>query len=228
MKLGSRYIELKDVTLAYERRVVLNEVSLLLNRGDFMLLSGPNGGGKTSLLRLMLALQKPTKGRLFYYSQSGEGETPHLVPKICDSVGYLPQKSALDLRFPMTIREIVESGLIGEKRFDKTMLSQKVDEMMSSMQLDNLQNYQIGEVSGGQFQRALFARAIISQPSLLVLDEPTSYLDKEFSKKVCDTLQQLSSTTTIVVVMHNENMVSDMATRTLRVENGQIIQKNSR
>ena len=221
MQLQNRYIELKNINLSYDCRTILRDVNLLLNKGDFMLVAGANGGGKTSLIRVMLGLQKPTEGEVVYYSSNA---TP--LNKIRENIGYLPQKNSLDLRFPISIREVVESGLIGVT--DSIANSERecrVDVILQDMQLDTIQKRQIGEVSGGQFQRALFARAIISKPSLLVLDEPTSYLDKEFTHKLYSTLQQLSPQTTILMVLHDLTQAKNLANRVVLVECGSVVEQ---
>ncbi|MBE6299787.1 MAG: metal ABC transporter ATP-binding protein [Bacteroidales bacterium] len=213
MQYQDKYIELKDITLTFDNRTILKGVNLTLNRGDFMLVVGANGGGKTSLIRVMLGLQKPTSGEVLYYDKNFQYTT-----LAQERVGYLPQKNSLDLRFPISVREVVESGLMGEKNLTKSEAEKRVGEMLGVMQLADLQSSPIGEVSGGQFQRALFARAIISNPSLLVLDEPTSYLDNFFTQKLYAILQQLSPSTTIVVVTHdNTTYTNTMANRVIYV-----------
>ena len=216
MQLQDRYIELKNLTLSYGCRTILRDVNLVLNRGDFMLVSGANGGGKTSLIRIMLGLQKPTEGEVLYYGNSSTS-----VVKRGENIGYLPQKNSLDMSFPMSIKEVVESGLMGEKeQLPKVEKQTRVEEMLRSMQLETLQDRHIGEVSGGQFQRALFARAIISRPTLLVMDEPTSYLDEEFSQKIFSILKQQLPKTTVVVVLHDTSKVLNIANRRIEVNNG--------
>lgn len=213
MQYQDKYIELKDITLTFDNRTILKGVNLTLNRGDFMLVVGANGGGKTSLIRVMLGLQKPTSGEVLYYDKNFQYTT-----LAQERVGYLPQKNSLDLRFPISVREVVESGLMGEKNLTKSEAEKRVGEMLGVMQLADLQSSPIGEVSGGQFQRALFARAIISNPALLVLDEPTSYLDNFFTQKLYAILQQLSPSTTIVVVTHdNTTYTNTMANRVIYV-----------
>lgn len=221
MQLQNRYIELKNINLSYDCRTILKDVNLLLNRGDFMLVAGANGGGKTSLIRVMLGLQKATQGEILYYSSNA---TP--VDKIRENIGYLPQKNSLDLRFPISIREVVESGLIGvTESIANSEKKDRVEAILQDMQLDAIQKRQIGEVSGGQFQRALFARAIISNPSLLVLDEPTSYLDKEFTNKLFATLQKLSPQTTILMVLHDLTQAKNLANRVVLVEGGSVVEQ---
>ena len=221
MQLRNRYIELKNINLSYDCRTILRDVNLVLNRGDLMLVAGANGGGKTSLIRVMLGLQKATQGEVLYYSSN---TTP--VDKIRENIGYLPQKNSLDLRFPISIREVVESGLIGVTDcMSKSERESVVEAILHDMQLDTIQKRQIGEVSGGQFQRALFARAIISNPSLLVLDEPTSYLDKEFTNKLYSTLQKLSPQTTILMVLHDLTQAKSLANRVVLVEDGSVVEQ---
>lgn len=221
MQLQNRHIELKNIFLSYERREILQDVNLILNRGDFMLVTGANGGGKTSLIRVMLGMQKPTSGNVVYYDK--DAIKKHLTEVEGESIGYLPQKSSLDMRFPISVRNVVESGLIKtNNKFSRDEYKTRVSEMLQYMQLDTLQNRQIGEISGGQFQRALFARAIISEPTLLVLDEPTSYLDKEFTQKLYTILQQLSPQTTIVTVLHDTAQAISMANRIIYVGNNRV------
>lgn len=218
MQLQNRHIELKNIYISYERQDILQDVNLTLNRGDFMLVTGANGGGKTSLIRVMLSLQKPTRGKVLY-----NGAEKHLKNIEGESIGYLPQKNSLDMRFPISVRDVVESGLMKINRNLSTEESHdRVSEILQYMQLETLQNQQIGEISGGQFQRALFARAIISNPTLLVLDEPTSYLDKEFTQKLYGTLQQLSPQTTIVIVLHDTAQAISMANRIIYVGNNRV------
>lgn len=212
MQYQGRYIDLKNINLTFDSRTILKGVNLTLNRGDFMLVVGANGGGKTSLVRVMLGLQKPTSGEVLYYDKDAQYTT-----LTNERVGYLPQKNSLDLHFPISVREVVKSGLIGERGLTKKEVDEKVEEMLCAMQLADLQSYPIGEVSGGEFQRALFARAIISNPTLLVLDEPTSYLDIFFTQKLYAILQQLSLTTTIVLVTHDATFASAMANRVIYV-----------
>ena len=214
MQLQNRYVELKNITLSYGCRTILRDVNLLLNRGDFMVVSGANGGGKTSLIRIMLGLQKPTSGEVLYY-----GESSPFASIREENIGYLPQKNSLDMSFPISIREVVESGLVNIKTTNSER-EERVMEMLQSMQLDLLQRRHIGEVSGGQFQRALFARTIISKPKLVVLDEPTSYLDEESTQKLFSILKQLSPNTTVVTVLHDTSKVLDVANRRVEVVNG--------
>ncbi|MEG1573993.1 MAG: ATP-binding cassette domain-containing protein [Bacteroidales bacterium] len=210
--MNNRYIEVNDVNLSYGAKSVLRDVAFTIDRSDFLAVTGPNGGGKTSLIRIMLGLIKPSSGTVKYYK---DGLDENRL-----NVGYLPQKSTLDMRFPISVKELVASGLIdGHTDNDVSgVIDEKVADMLSTVGLTELSRHQIGEVSGGQFQRALLARAVISEPELLVLDEPTSYLDKFFEDKVFSMLEGLSQHCTIVIVSHDTARIGDIASKIISVQ----------
>jgi zinc transport system ATP-binding protein len=205
-------IELSNIGLRYERRVVLRDVNLTVRRGDFMAITGPNGGGKTSLLRVMLKLLVPTTGRVNYRDVDGR-EVKSLA------IGYLPQKNHIDSRFPITVREVIASGLLAVKP-DAAESERRVAETIAMMGLDDRSEAAIGELSGGQLQRTLLGRAIISNPELLVLDEPLSYIDKHFEHHLYDIIGELAKSTTIVLVSHEMSAIAGMANRHIIVDNG--------
>lgn len=198
-------ISLRDVGMRWDSRVVLEHIDLDVRRGDFMLITGPNGGGKTTLLRIMLRLLKPTAGKVVYDFDSSS------------RIGYLPQKNAIDSMFPITVREVVASGLLAS-RTDKATVSRRVSETLDSVGLTHHADSSIGQLSGGQLQRALLGRAMISQPALLVLDEPLSYIDKRFEHHLYYMLDQIRRTTTIVLVSHEFTTLAGMANRSLVVD----------
>lgn len=141
-----------------------------------MAVSGPNGGGKTTFLRLLLRLIKPSGGEVVYYN--GGGDRVSSIP-----IGYLPQKSSLDTHFPITVGEVVRSGLIAPPSLRRRdAAARKADDeamadVMEFFGLERLGGNVLADLSGGQVQRALIARALVSRPSLIVMDEPLSYLD---------------------------------------------------
>ncbi|MDE5643986.1 MAG: ATP-binding cassette domain-containing protein [Muribaculaceae bacterium] len=136
-----------------------------------------------------------------------------------DSIGYLPQKNMIDSHFPITVREVVASGLLSHQ-IKGCELTRRVNEMLSSVGLDTRADSSIGQLSGGQLQRALLGRALISQPSLLVLDEPLSYIDKRFEHQLYEILASVAKTTTVVLVSHEMTAISEMANRHIIVDNG--------
>lgn len=210
MQLIDKYLELSDVSLSYGRRNVLSNVNLTLCRGDFLAVTGANGGGKSSLVRIMLRLVAPSSGLVTYYA----GDSGSLSAA---GTGYLPQKSSMDMRFPITIGEMVESGLVGCGIKDGDVRRARIGEVMELLELSPLRNSQIGEVSGGQFQRALMARALVGKPEFLVLDEPTSYMDAYFENKVFDILRGLAGKCTVVMVSHALDKVRKIASREVSV-----------
>ena len=198
-----RLIALQHVSLEREGRQILNDVSMDVHAGDFIAITGPNGGGKTTLLRIMLRLLKPDSGNVIYYNEKGNRLR----------VGYLPQKNMIDSHFPITVREVVSSGLLGADDIDKTEAAGRVDEILSTVGMTEHQHQPIGVLSGGQLQRALLGRAIISNPDILVLDEPLSYIDKRFEARFYEIISELKKTSTVVLVSHEMTMLAEMANR---------------
>lgn len=201
-------LQLQNISMQWHDRRVLSDISLAVFPGDFMAITGPNGGGKTTLLRIMLRLLKPTSGNVIY----GVGLKSN-------SIGYLPQKNMIDSHFPITVHEVVASGLLAQ-RLPASEVRDKVGAMLRTVGLTEQAGSSIGQLSGGQLQRALLGRAMISEPSLLVLDEPLSYIDKRFEHQLYDILASVARTTTIVLVSHEMTAISEMANRHIIVDNG--------
>ena len=202
-------IELDHVWMQWDNRIALQDVSLSIDEGDFVAITGPNGGGKTTLLRIVLKLLKPTPGRVIYREQGRE--VKDLV------VGYLPQKNMIDQRFPISVEEVISSGLLSQK-LDKTEVANQVAKIIDMVGLKEHAHRPIGNLSGGQLQRALLGRAIISQPRVLVLDEPLSYVDKRFEGRIYEIVSQLSRNTTILLVSHEMSKISTMANRHIIID----------
>lgn len=204
--ISGAILELQDISMRWQDRCVLSHISLAVFPGNFMAITGPNGSGKTTLLRIMLRLLKPTSGRVIY----GSG-------LLSDSIGYLPQKNMIDSHFPITVREVIASGLLA-RHTPSRQVCHDVEDMLHTVGLDAHADSSIGQLSGGQLQRALLGRAMISKPSLLVLDEPLSYIDKRFEKKMYDIIDELSKSTTIILVSHEMSTISSMANRHIIVD----------
>lgn len=198
-------ISLTDVTMRRDDRLILDGINLDIAKGDFIAVTGPNGGGKTTLLRILLKLLKPTSGSVRYYI---DGVETKRLP-----IGYLPQKNMIDSHFPISVGDVIASGLMQRHDLSKTERSAMIDEVLALVGMEDYSGRPIGRLSGGQLQRTLLARAIISQPRVLVLDEPLSYLDKRFEHHFYDILESIARSTTIVLVSHEMTGIARMANR---------------
>lgn len=203
--VGGEIIRLRNVGMEWEGRTTLHDVNMSVHAGDFIAVTGPNGGGKTTLMRILLHLLKPTCGSVEYLRDG----TP--VSRL--AIGYLPQKNHIDSRFPITTSEVILSGL-SAMPFTKKERQHMLGRILETIDLADHASKPIGTLSGGQLQRALLGRALISSPSTLVLDEPLSYLDKHFEQRVYQILSaQAASGTTIIIVSHEMSAISGMANR---------------
>lgn len=202
-------INLKDICFWREEKEILHNINLSVNSGDFIAITGPNGGGKTTLLRIILKLIIPQRGTVQYLKNG----------TITDNlqIGYLPQKNMIDSKFPLTVSDVIMSGLIGEK-ISKQKKEELTNSMIHLMGIEAKTNHPIGELSGGQLQRVLFGRALISSPQILILDEPLNYIDKRFENKIYEILSGLISNTTIILVSHEMNEISAIANRHIIVD----------
>lgn len=211
----NKIIELENVAVGYDSHVIIPNVKLQVNEGDFIAITGPNGGGKTSLLRVILGLIKPECGAVRYF------EKGKVVEKL--NIGYLPQKSSIDYRFPITVEEVVGSGLLKNKFIFNKLTSadsKRVDDILELIGMAHYRKSAIGNLSGGQLQRVLLGRAIVANPSVLVLDEPLSYVDKTFESQFYDIVEELAKHTTIILVSHEMARIMQMANRHIIVDHG--------
>ena len=195
-------VSLSNVTVRYDDYVAIERVNLEIFADDFICIIGPNGGGKTTLIKAIL-------GTIPY---SGE---VNIAPSLFNGnkrlIGYLPQHSTFDRNFPISVLEVVMSGLQSERGFSTKYSREdreKAMQLLDKVGIASVAERQIGEVSGGQLQRALLCRAVISEPKLLILDEPTNFIDKQFERELYDILQQLNLRMAIVMVSHEVNNIS--------------------
>lgn len=204
-------ITLSNVSIGWNGRSILHDIDLQINRGDFLAITGPNGGGKTTLLRIILKLLRPDTGTVTYHDSNNQ-------PTRTLSIGYLPQKNAIDSRFPITVSEAIAMGIPMHARLSRTEITQQVDGMLQTVGMTDYANSSIGNLSGGQLQRTLLGRALISNPELLVLDEPLSYLDKHFEQRIYEIIAQVAPHTTILLVSHEMSTIASIANRHIIVD----------
>lgn len=201
---GTPLVEINHLSCGYEKQSVLQEVNLEIMRGDFVGLLGPSGSGKTTLLRAMLGAVDVYEGEVLVDGvRASEGR-----PRI----GYVPQLETIDWNFPVTVREVVMMGRTMENRFFPWFRREEkelADSMMQQLGILHLAGRHIRELSGGQQQRAFLARALVSSPSLLLLDEPTSGVDVKTRDDVMHLLHDLNHEgVTIVITTHEINAVA--------------------
>lgn len=198
-------VELRGVSFAYNGLVVLEGVNLAIWPGEWVLVVGPNGGGKTTLLKLILGLLEPTAGEVRLFGQP-PSKTRHRV-------GYMPQHIYFDSLFPVTVMDIVLMGRLGTSGrrlfgWYNHQDRQAARQSLAEVGLSGLEDRPFSALSGGQRQRVLIARALCSQPELLLLDEPTAHVDPQAETQVMEILQQLHRRMTIVMVSHDLGVVA--------------------
>jgi zinc transport system ATP-binding protein len=209
----SSAVEFRSVTFSYDGPNVVEDVTFTIQTGDFVSIVGPNGGGKTTLLKLMFGLLKPKQGsvRLF-------GKPPRLS---CSKVGYAPQFLSVDFDFPLSVLDIVLMGRIRTGRLQSLWYSREDREAarraIRILQLEPFAEIPFRNLSGGQRQRVLIARAICGQPEILLLDEPTNNIDATSEQILFDTLIRLNQTMTIVIVSHDIGFVTQCVKRVICV-----------
>jgi zinc transport system ATP-binding protein len=194
-------VRLVDVSYSYGGSPVLESVSLELDEGDFLGIIGPNGGGKTTLLKIMLGLLRPDRGRVEVF-----GRPP---AERRGTIGYVPQYVGFDAGFPIDVLDTVLMGRLGVKRRETSRESREVAvQALERVDLGGLARESIGRLSGGQLQRVLIARALAGEPKVLLLDEPTASVDTRVGRSVYELLERLSERMTIVLVSHDIGVVS--------------------
>jgi zinc transport system ATP-binding protein len=202
-RTGRPVIEFDDVSFSYNGTPVLEHISLAVQEHDFLSIVGPNGGGKTTILRLILGLVTPSKGRVSVF-----GMTPE---KARGRIGYMPQTTSLDRLFPVSVLDVVLMGRLGAGA--RYGIYTRPDyraarEALEKVGLGDAGERSFAELSGGQYQRVLIARALASNPDLLLLDEPTANVDIAVETGFYQFLRTLSERMTIMLVTHDLGFVS--------------------
>lgn len=196
-------VQMEDLSFAYNGQIVLQEINLEVLEGDFIAMIGPNGGGKTTLLKLMLGLLKPAQGRIQIMGKPATQVSHH--------IGYVPQDVHINRRFPITALDVVLMGKLAPgKRWSKNAAQDRRDAFATLERIDMADdaNRRIGELSGGQRQRVFIARALVTRPRLLLLDEPTASIDSQGQTDFYQMLKRLNREVTIIVVSHDLLVIS--------------------
>lgn len=197
----ARLFEMDSLSASYGGDLVLEDVDFSVQENDFIGVIGPNGGGKTTLLKVILGLLKPVAGTLTFNSDLLNST----------SIGYLPQISTGDLNYPVTVMDIVLSGLMIRKKMISRMTSedkQKAISVIDELGIKEFARSSLSELSGGQLQRVFLARAIIGNPRMLLLDEPGNFVDSTFENDFYEKLKELNSRMAILMVSHDVGTIS--------------------
>lgn len=217
--MGEVLIKLDNVSFSYTDRsgrrgaAVLRDVSFNVHRGEFVCVVGPNGGGKSTLLKLLLGLEHPDTGTVRLFDNEPELSTPR--------IGYLPQNPQFDSQFPVTVLDVVLMGRLKAGLLPRPYSAADRDAARSALAevgMEAVAAKNFAELSGGQRQRVLIARMLATEPELLLLDEPTSYLDIQAEKDLYELLNRLNERLTIVIVSHDLLIVSGFVDRVVCVK----------
>ncbi|RLA66798.1 MAG: ABC transporter [Epsilonproteobacteria bacterium] len=207
-----KVIDIKDLYFRYEKQSVLENINLQIEEKDFLAIIGPNGGGKSTLLKLILAIHPLQKGEIYVL-----GKSPS---KSLGQMGYVPQNTNINIDFPIKVIEVV---MMGHTRKERPLLGYGKDEILCAMgaltqvgMSDFAQN-KIASLSGGQRQRVMIARALCANPKILILDEPTSSIDINGQKEIYKLLKQLNTYITIIVVSHDISVILEYANKAAHI-----------
>lgn len=209
-------IEIESLDFSYNRLPTLSAIDLTVETGEFLGIVGPNAGGKSTLLKLILGQLQPQKGRIRVL-----GAEPC---KMSRHVGYVPQYPSFPRDFPISVEQVVLLGRLGIKRHGNWLsrlwpahVSPQdlvaVKKALSEVEAENIADRQIGSLSGGQLQRVLLARALVAEPEILILDEPTANIDQRMENEIFDLLKIFNQRMTILVVSHDVAFISDYVSR---------------
>lgn len=209
--MNNTVIRMKNISYSYEQKLVLDHIDFELQEGEFLGLIGPNGGGKTTLIKLLLGLIKPDTGSIQLFGKP--------IDKFRDrnKIGFVSQKSnSFNKGFPATVFEVVSMGLTAKIGYLKFLNKQHRTKVLDAIDLVGMRDYaqsNIGNLSGGQQQRIFIARSLVSQPELLILDEPTVGVDAENVKRFYELLHELNvmQNITLLLVTHDTGVMTEYA-----------------
>ncbi|MFA5233860.1 MAG: metal ABC transporter ATP-binding protein [Sulfurimonas sp.] len=226
MKFSVPIFDVKNLSFVLKEQTILSNISLEIFSSEYIAIIGPNGGGKTTLIRMLLGLEKPTSGEVRIYGKK--------LSRFKDwhKIGYVPQRASLiDTSFPATVLDIVKMGRTSQRtllgafsKIDK----QHVEDAMAKMDISDLRDKMVGTLSGGQRQRVMIARALASKPEILILDEPNTGVDVASQKRFYALLRELNKKEgiTIVFITHDVGVIADDIARLFTINQKAIICNN--
>ncbi|MCK4796346.1 MAG: ABC transporter ATP-binding protein [Spirochaetes bacterium] len=203
MNDAKKILEIKSVTAGYEENIILKDVNLVVYEKDFLGIIGPNGGGKTTLLKVILGIIQPIKGSVEFFFEKSKNAKKF--------IGYLPQFNLNDKEFPIIVMDVVLSGLMTKIGFLQKISAsdrENAEMLLKKMGVFHLKKKTLGELSGGQIQRVFLCRALVSSPKLLILDEPNAFVDEEFKNNFHEILKELNKKMAIILVSHDIGAIS--------------------
>lgn len=220
--MNKEILEIKNLTFDYDGVNILNDINISLNEKDFLAIIGPNGGGKSTLLKLILGILKIQNGTILINHNNPTKELIH--------IGYVPQNTNINTTFPIKVIEVVLMGHISDK---KPLFGYGKDEIACAMGalaqvgMADFANKKIGLLSGGQRQRVMIARALCNHPSLLLLDEPTASIDVDGQKQIYELLKELNKFITIIVVSHDISVTLNYANKVAYINRNLTMHNNT-
>jgi zinc transport system ATP-binding protein len=211
-------LSIKDLSFSYNSTEVLSGISFTINKGDYIALAGPNGAGKTTLVRVILGLEEKRKGTIELFGRDSEGFSEW------GRIGYLPQEvNVFNPLFPATVREVVGLGLLSHKSFPRKFTRSDDTRILKALELMDialLKDKLVGELSGGQQQRVFLARALVSDPELLILDEPSTALDPRTREHFFELVGRLNKdkNVTLIIITHDTAHIGQYAGKLLYLD----------
>jgi zinc transport system ATP-binding protein len=205
-------LEIDNLSFAYEKELVLENINLKVFDKDFLVLIGPNGGGKSTLIKLILGINKCQKGSIKILNQA-----PH---KNLSQIGYVPQNTNVNINFPIKAIEVV---MMGHNSHKPKLFGYKKEEIEHAMYvlkqvgMEEFAHKKIGSLSGGQRQRVMIARALCANPKILLFDEPTSSIDANGQKQIYELLKELNKKVTVIVVSHDLSVILEYASKVAHI-----------
>jgi zinc transport system ATP-binding protein len=201
----NKLVEIKDINAGYDGKVAISNVNLTVHERDFLAFIGPNGGGKTTLAKTILGLLEPSAGTIRFFRNN--------QPVQNIKMGYMAQRQLTDQQFPIKVCEVVLSGLPNKGNYGlflKRNNRKRMDEVLEMLNINHLKNAAVSDISGGEMQRVLLGRAIVSMPELLILDEPDTYLDTNSEEMLYSLLSDMNKHMAIIIVSHDIGVVSSV------------------